>query len=385
MKIIHTSDWHLGRTQRSYERADEHLHFLQQLTAIIEGERPDAVLVSGDIFDSAMPQIGAQSMLVEALRRLHRASPETLIILTAGNHDSGSRLEIHRKLWEELNVHIVGRPDPERMIISLPGGAGTVVAVPFVSRVQMAEGQEETTPAQRLQGLLEELIERASGEPGPVVVMAHMALGKGSSDALARIGGLDILPLSIIPEGYDYAALGHIHLPHALSARAAYCGSPLPMTFDEDYLHYVNLVDIPRRGTMPEIRHIEIEPLRRMVTLKADSPEAALEALNALPRDKDDYVRVIIDCPGLLPADIDDRCRMALKDTAYRFCACVRRAVAGAAASAEEAEELEIEDFMRISPLEIARRYFEDAHIPDASILLDLLAPLCDTTSTPNP
>lgn len=377
MKILHTSDWHLGQTLRNYDREDEHRHFLRRLADITAAERPDLLAVCGDIFHSALPTIGAQALLVEALRALHKASPQTLIIIISGNHDSGARLEIYRDLWLDHNVHIIGRIRPGHSVISLPGGKGTVIAIPFQSRMQFvgsadSEGNEQD--AEDEGNLMAEMLRKASAAEGPVVVMAHMALGTGKKSD--TIGGLDLVPVGSMPGGYDFLALGHIHMPHTLTPRAAYCGSPFPMTFDEDYPHYVNIVEIPHAGATPEIRHVEINPLRRVVTVESDSPEGALKALAELPGGSEDYVRVIIETDTLLPADIDDRCRTALKGTAYRFCGCSRRTTEAISLSDKDAPRLEIEDFIRISPMDVARRYFEDENIPEAEALLGLLSPL---------
>lgn len=409
MKILHTSDWHIGQTLRNYDREDEQRHFFRILADILRREKPDALVVAGDVFHTSLPTIGAQELLVEALGQLHEASPETVTVIIAGNHDSGSRLEIHRGLWRSLGIHIVGRPDAERCVVELPKGKGTVVAVPFMSRVQFTSGEDGQTPMERQRAFIAGLLDKASGLPGPVAMCAHMALtGKGETGSddtdsynaedsevqegktdkegfdaanggqTDTVGGLELRSVGSVPEGYDYLALGHIHFPHSLSSRAAYSGSPIPMNFDEGHKHYVNIVEIATRGAEPQVRRIEIEPLRGVLTVEAGSPEEAIEKLSELSENCSDYVRAVIDAPGLLPADIDDRGRLALEGKKCRFCGCFVKPRAYAGTRDEEEAEMEIDDFLRVDPIEIARRYFADENEPEAEKLLGLLEGVVD-------
>lgn len=374
MKIIHTSDWHLGQTLRSYDREDEHRHFLSQLQEILRREQPQALVVSGDVFHTSLPGIGAQSLLVEALRNLHRACPSTAIILIAGNHDSGSRLEIHRDLWLEHNIHFVGRFDARTSVVRLP--EGVIVAVPYSGRAIFVDKESDLTPEQAQKAAIEEIILAETQSGHPLIIAAHAALTSGKSNDI--IGGLESKALSSMPEGYDYLAMGHIHMPHLLSPRAAYCGSPIPLTFDEEYRHYVNIVEITTHGAQPQIRKEEIRPLREVITLKANDSEQAMSLLQEHPLESEAYLRVVIDTPELLPADIDDRARMALKGHKCRFCGCYRLPRFNVSSSEAEGDELEIEDFLQIAPIDIARRYFEDENIPDAPQLLELLTQVID-------
>ena len=390
MKILHTADWHIGQTLRNYDREDEQRHFIAAITRILAEETPDAMVVCGDVFHSALPTIGAQQLLVDALAQMHDASPLTRIIIIAGNHDSGSRLEIHRQLWRSLNVHIIGRCDPERSIIALPDGKGTVIAVPYVNRVQFADNDSDSAPAQKLHALFGSLLRSVEGSEAPVVLCAHLALQTSAKVAVSDdtnprhtevTGGLEVRELSSVPDGYDYLALGHIHFPHSLSERAAYSGSPMPMTFDEDNPHYVNIVEIASRGAVPEIRRVAIAPLRGVRTLKADSVDEALAGLAAGPDDCTDYVRSVIDTADLLPADIDDRARRAVAGKQCRFCGCSLKPRSAPTVAADDTE-MEIEEFLRIDPLDVARRYFKDEQVEDAESLLNLLSGVIDSLRT---
>ena len=150
MKIIHTSDWHIGQTLHQYSREEEHKFFFNQLKDIVLEEHPDALVVSGDIFHSATPTVMSQRLYYHTLVELSRLYEDLQIIIVAGNHDSSSRLEAPRELWKAFNVTVVGSldfykesTDEERLAydtskIEIPikrDGeiVGWVLAVPFIN------------------------------------------------------------------------------------------------------------------------------------------------------------------------------------------------------------------------------------------------------------
>jgi exonuclease SbcD len=111
MKIIHTSDWHIGQTLYQYSRDEEHKYFFNQLKNILLEERPDALIVSGDIFHASTPSVMSQRLYYHTLVELSKLYDDLQIIVTAGNHDSPSRLEAPRELWEAFNVTVIGNLD----------------------------------------------------------------------------------------------------------------------------------------------------------------------------------------------------------------------------------------------------------------------------------
>jgi len=376
MKFIHTSDWHIGQTLHSFDREDEHRFFFHQLSGILQREKPDALLISGDVYHTQLPSIQSQELMVETLVRLHADCPDMRIIIIAGNHDSAARLEIHSTLWYARNIHIVGRIADDNAVIPLPGDKGTVIAMPYMSRVQFTDVEAQSSTVEKQKSLIAELIDMAERHPGPIVLMAHMSVAGAESAGV--IGGIESRPLSAIPQGYDYLALGHIHLPVGLGSRERYSGSPFPMTFDEDYPHYVNLVEINSRGEMPVIEKIEITPLRPMSTIEADTPDNAIAKLSEISDDDAAYVRVIIDTPDLLPADIDDRARVALAGKNCRFCGCTRKVHASLETRVAPDANMEVDEFRRLPPMEIARRFFDDEGVENAPVLLDMLRQVID-------
>ena len=119
MKILHTRDWHLGHTLYNYDRSHEQQAFLQQLTRIVAEEMPDAMVVSGDIYHYSTPSAATQKMYTDGMLEIHRACPEMTIVVTAGNHDSSSKLEIDSSLWNHFGVKVVGNIERTREEVNL--------------------------------------------------------------------------------------------------------------------------------------------------------------------------------------------------------------------------------------------------------------------------
>ena len=142
MKILHTSDWHLGHTLYNYDRAEEQLVMLLQMVQIVKEQQPDVFLLCGDVYHTPQPSAAVQTMLTEALVEAHEARPEMVIVMTAGNHDSGTKHEIFRTPWKALNVYAIGQIEkdkPDEHIIEVPG-KGLVVAIPYCNERNMPEG-----------------------------------------------------------------------------------------------------------------------------------------------------------------------------------------------------------------------------------------------------
>ena len=138
MKAIHTSDWHLGQLFYGVDRTEEHLWFLARLVDVVKEERPDVLIVSGDIYDNVAPTLAAQRLYNRMLLELHAALPAMKIVVTAGNHDSSSRLDLHSELWDVFDVKVVGgiakdgdSVDYDRHIVEI-AGVGYIIAVPYV-------------------------------------------------------------------------------------------------------------------------------------------------------------------------------------------------------------------------------------------------------------
>lgn len=286
MKILHTADLHIGQIlYQNYDRCDEHLHFFSQLKRWCQEERPDALLVSGDVFDIQQPSTATKRLFNEQFVELQKTLPDMHIVITAGNHDSASRLHADRAVWTFSNTHLVSVAPSitlddgwqDDYIIELP--SGFIVAMPYMLGDR----------SQQLQSVLDRVAER-NIDGRPVVMMAHLAVtGSDITGHDFEIGTLKTQSLASLGTGYDYLALGHIHKPQTLghpddamnmdaltypAPVARYSGSALHVSCDEAYPHTVSVVEINEHGGQTTLRQLRIDELRHFYTLPEASPSA---------------------------------------------------------------------------------------------------------------
>ncbi len=258
MKILHTSDWHLGRTLYGKKRHAEFEAFLLWLAETVQCEAIDVLLVAGDVFDSSAPSNRAQELYYRFLCRV-AASTCRHVVLIAGNHDSPSFLNAPKELLKALDVHVVGNPtaDPADEVLVLNNGAGMpeliVCAVPYLrdGDIRVAQAGESADDKQEkliagIRAHYAAVADRAVarrdqlGADIPIVAMGHLFTAGGQcveGDGVRElyIGSLAHVPSAIFPDCFDYVALGHLHVPQKVGGLETirYSGSPLPMGFGE--------------------------------------------------------------------------------------------------------------------------------------------------------
>lgn len=296
MKIICTSDWHLGNLFHGNDRLPEHMHFLSWLLARIKEQHPDALLIAGDIFDNGNPSAAAQSAYYEFLADATETCPDMNVVIIAGNHDSASRLEAPRALLTRHKVEIRGNIhrswvanedggnwviNYDDLMIPINGGDGSqaiVLTVPYLR----SDVVQNANYSEGVNTILRELTAKAREKyrDSPLIMIAHM-YAKGAdiakSDASEKIviGGQEEVNMQGWDEHPDYFACGHIHKRQHIwnTDWAHYSGSVLPMSFAEkDYHHGVDMVTI-ENGTKPQIEFLEYEPQHKLMFL----PEAEEE------------------------------------------------------------------------------------------------------------
>lgn len=396
MKILHTSDWHLGHTLYNYDRTEEQRAMLEQMVSIVEEQKPDVFLLCGDVYHTPQPSAAVQTMLSDGLVRIHEANPQMTIVMTAGNHDSGTKHEIFQTPWKALKVYAIGqldkaankreqnharmesaeheqarlkgKEDQDEHIIEVPG-KGWIVAVPYANERNIPEGF--------FQQLLDRVAEKNT-ENLPVVMTAHttvkgcdftghdhaterLRVGEQSS-GIYSVGGIDSLELDEMGEGYDYLALGHIHheqFVHSGKHNVRYSGTPLPVSFDENFTHSVSIVEISQHGETPAVKVIEIQNPHPLVTLPTDGLatwEEAKELLSKFPDDIPAYIRLNVEIEDFLPVEANAEAASLAKEKQCRFC-CInakRKAV-----RQDDVQVLTVQEFQAEKPIEIARRYAE--------------------------
>ena len=360
MKILHTSDWHLGHTLYNYDRTEEQQAMLEQMVSIVKEQKPDVFLLCGDVYHTPQPSAAVQTMLSDGLVKIHEANPQMTIVMTAGNHDSGTKHEIFQTPWKALKVYAIGQLEKEGLdehIIEV-SGKGWIVAVPYANERNIPEGF--------FQQLLDRVAEK-NAEDLPVVMTAHTTVKgcdfTGHDHATEfTVGGIDSLELNEMGEGYDYLALGHIHheqFVHSGKHNVRYSGTPLPVSFDENFTHSVSIVEIDKHGEMPAVKEIEIQNPHPLVTLPTDGLATWEEAKGLLSKFPDDipaYIHLNVEIEDFLPVEANAEAASLTEGKQCRFC-CInaKRKVA----SQNEVKVLTVQEFQEEKPIEIAKRYAE--------------------------
>ncbi len=367
MKILHTSDWHLGQMLYSYDRTEEYRHFFNQLKEILRWEMPDAMLVSGDIFDVSNPSAAIARMFKDTILELHSLVPDMKIIITAGNHDSASRIDIDRNLWKSGGIYVIGGLDRkdgkynfEDILIKV-GDKGYVAAVPFVNRASMPKMKNGKSGEGELFKTVEDEVKKINADGLPVVLMAHLAVTDCDMQGHRErpIGGFDSVDTDVFGEEFDYVALGHIHKPQQFcNGKIAYSGTPLAVSFDEKFPHTVSIVTV-ERGKLPEIENLEIKPLRALKTIPEEGVpfKKALKSIDKLSDRDLSYVRLNVCQEEDLPVDCMEQAVARTKEKNCRFCTFKYTAVRDSKPE-PILSGLKTFEFKEMEPCEVAESYF---------------------------
>lgn len=297
MRLLHTSDWHLGHTLKDVGREYEHARFLAWLLETCAREAPDVLVITGDVFDSGTPPASAERMWFEVLAAARRARPAMDIIAIAGNHDSPARLGASASVLRELGVHVIGglprcgsgELDLDRILISVAGGRGIVAAVPFLRPVDVPIDCED--PLALVYGGVIAAARSRRGADQALVVLGHLYVTGAEPSVLSErrvsIGGQESASLRLFPEDCSYVALGHMHRAQRVGRDTIrYAGAPIALSLDEaSYRHQVVVVDF-EGARVSEMRSIEVPQVIDIVRIPkrgAASMSDVLEAIEALP------------------------------------------------------------------------------------------------------
>lgn len=304
MKIIHTSDWHLGHQLMGIEREYEHDCFLDWLLDTLDEEDADALIIAGDIFDHANPSSKAQSQLYGFLARLMTRRPDhfqTLII--GGNHDSAIRLEAPNPLLKEMRVRVIGGMTAaemsgnwDRLLAPLYNNVGEIAAwcaaMPYLRLADLppVDGEGDSLIAgvrARYDALFDALRERAESHQA-LLATGHLHMVGGAISELSErriLGGHEhALPVSLFPDDLAYVALGHLHKAQKVGGREGvrYSGSPMPLSFGEHaYKHQILSLELDG-ASLKEVQTLAVPRFVDMIRLPAAAVDETVEALQAL-------------------------------------------------------------------------------------------------------
>ncbi len=312
MKILHTADWHLGQLFHEYDRNFEHQQFLDWLLETIKKEQIDVLLVSGDVFDISNPAAASIRMFYTFLQRATKENPDLQIVITAGNHDSASRLEAPKPLLESSNIHIIGTIeknsdgsiDYEKLTIPLRNNLGEIktwcLAIPFLRIGDYPNIPNVASPySEGVTTLYKEAFDYAQEikqDGQNIIAMGHLHTHHAEISDMDKterliMGGVECIAATAFHEDIKYVALGHIHKAQRIGGKEhiRYSGSPLPMSFSErNYKHQVVIFKL--ENEIIDLKTVEIPvtiPLLR-IPLKAELLDQVLEQLNQLPEKNDD-------------------------------------------------------------------------------------------------
>ena len=313
MRILHTSDWHLGHSLNVHDRQAEHRAFLDWLLEVLGSRRVDAMIVAGDVFDTSNPSADAQAMYYSFLRRLRDHVPDLDVLVIGGNHDSASRLDAPRPVLESMRIQVVGGMcrdgrslDPADLVLPLrrrDGSVGAwVAAIPFLRTADLNGGTwspvvEGTGESEGRDSLVEGVrqvyadvlaLARQRREPGQALVATghcYMANTDLSDLSERRIlgGNQHALPVDLFPADLSYVALGHLHKAQRVGGRdeVRYCGSPIPLSMTErHYRHQVCLVELDGEGPAA-VEVVEIPRSVDMLHVPAKGEAASLDEVLA--------------------------------------------------------------------------------------------------------
>ncbi len=383
MKILHTSDWHLGHTIYNYDRTEEQTDMLNQIVEIVNNEKPDLFLLCGDVYHTAQPSASVQTMFVNALMNIHNANPEMTIVITAGNHDSGSRHEIFSAALETMKIYTIGNLTKENFdkhIIEIPN-KGYVIAIPYTHERNIPEGF--------FQQIIDYTIKQNTNNL-PIIMSAHTTVKgcdfSGHDHASEyTVGGIDTFDIDQMGEGYDYLALGHIHheqFVHSGRHNVRYSGSPIQISFDENYPHSISIIEIDKHGDSPNTKKIEINNINPLVTLPTKgftTWEEAKELLQNFPNDSSAYIRLNIEIEDFIPVDANATAINIASTKQCKF--CYINAKRKTQINSEEISTMTIEEFQNESPINIVKRYTKDTNTIFNDEMIELLNAVIEEVS----
>jgi len=276
MKLLHTADWHLGKTLKGQNLLDDQIFILNQLFDVISDQNPDAIIISGDIYDRGIPPAEAVELFDDILNRFAEKKLPTLII--SGNHDSATRLNFGSKLFRSKNIFIASKIEDKPAQVVLEDNFGEIYfsLIPFFDpaeiKAKFFDENAERLTFNDANKFYVDLARKNIPENKRSVAIAHVFLTGGVESESERkfVGGSANVNAQIFNK-YNYVALGHLHRPQKISSECIrYAGSPLKYSFDEaNHKKSVAIVEIDDLGAI-NIKKIDLKPRRDVKIVKGN-------------------------------------------------------------------------------------------------------------------
>ena len=373
MKLLHTSDWHLGKRLDRFSRLPEQEAVLDEICRIAHRENPDLILIPGDIFDTFNPSAEAVELLYRSLYRLSGHGQRPVIVL-AGNHDSPERIESAHPLARLSGIFFIGYPhscparteleskvvvqfpEPGMVVIEFPGKEEIrIIATPYAGEVRI---RRQFDPERRHESLIEllrerwaELAERYFDEGGINILTAHLFAVKGEGPLFPEVeedegerpichaGGIEAIPFSTFPPNCDYIALGHIHKPYTPQKgrqTISYSGSPLAYSFSESGQEKRIILAQLEPGKEAILESVPLKEGKALLRKRCTTPKEAIEWLKGV---QDAYVELVIEVEHYLESEAKD----AILEAHPAVLALIPELKESSAEKAERSEELNLD------------------------------------------
>lgn len=285
MRILHTSDWHIGRNFFGYDLHDAQQVFIDHIISVVKEEKVDVLLISGDVYDRPLPSLASVDLMAYALSHLSKL---TKVVITSGNHDSSRRLGFAKDILESGNVFIRTSVDDITRPVLLPfendqlAIYGIPYLDPYTTASLLIDRKEGEKPKVNEHGdvlgaaIARINVDRKKVKANKTILMSHAWYAGGEhSDSEVNIGGLGQAPLKLL-DGFDYAALGHLHKPKEIDNHIRYSGSALPYSFSErEKGKLTYLVDVTKDGV--KVKEIESPKYKDLVQIE-DTMENLLKS-----------------------------------------------------------------------------------------------------------
>ncbi|MCX5846095.1 MAG: exonuclease SbcCD subunit D C-terminal domain-containing protein [Deltaproteobacteria bacterium] len=384
MKILHTSDWHIGRALYGRKRYEEFEAFLNWLAGLIEDENIDVLLVAGDVFDNSTPSNYVQTLYYRFLNRVAAASHRHMVV-TAGNHDSPSFLNAPRELLKFLNIHVVGcasdSPEDELIVLSGPDHEPRLIvcAIPYLRDrdIRTAEAGESLEDKERkiIEGIRDhyrmvyEVAERKRAmlkKSVPIVAMGHLFTAGGQTvdgDGVRElyIGSLLQVRTDVFPEHIDYLALGHLHIPQTVGGSdfIRYAGSPLPIGFGEARQEK-SVVLVEFSGNAPTVTIVPVPRFQELKTLQGDWPTIARNIEELKSGESNAWLEIVYEGDEIA-GDLRERLDEAIAGTGIEILRVKNNRVLERAMSGMDAKET-LDD---LDTTDVFKRCLESHEVPE--------------------
>lgn len=300
MKILHTSDWHLGKKLEGKSRLLEQRDVLFEIAEIADKENVDIILIAGDIFDTSVPTAEAEELFFECALKMAR---DRYLVAISGNHDDADRLSAPSPIAKACNIILCGKNDyasyskagvaggENYLKITIGGEVCNLLLLPYVSASQLSYTKEDSYAE-----LINEKIQNAAKvfeDDGVNIFMSHLFV-TGSEGLLSderELGSAKLLPKNILPKNAHYTALGHIHKPLTVSKsqNAYYSGSILSYSFDDTSEKIVKLIDADKNG-IKTVTDIKLSSGKKTLRVECSSFDEAIEQLD---KNLDCYVEIV--------------------------------------------------------------------------------------------